>query len=326
MTRAWTWQESSSKLTLAILHVFKNPLPNTAISPSQGTARLKSIFQNSLCVRKENTVFLYVDPYSVKGLVLARMRSVYDQIRRASSSVEVLLNFNVATFMRWGLAALKRHSEIPSDIDDQEPDYQADDPCENVEMSTLDSIAGGDWWRAIASDSSRSFVEKLAQFTSQYRKQMLSSFTYSASCEIKSKYEHRVPKYVLVYATRHFDGVSLMNDGMCKARRDFLGNQFSKPFLFDFTPEEEVVDLNELCNRLEMLLREKGKLTRESLRRHALLTDFGRYTTTDHNSAISSLLKAKRIFSSTGKARINDTVFLTVMPFPGQESKNTQGT
>ena len=114
---------------------------------------------------KQNTVFLYVDPYSVRGLVFVRMRSVYDQIRRASASVEVLLNFNVATFMRWGLAALKRHSDIPPEMDDPEADYQADDPNENVEMSTLDGIAGGDWWRAIASDSTRLFIEKLVLFT-----------------------------------------------------------------------------------------------------------------------------------------------------------------
>ena len=170
---------------------------------------------------KQNTVFLYVDPYSVRGLVFSRMKSVYDQISKSSASVEVLLNFNVATFMRWGLAALKRHADIPADMDDQDADYQADDPCENVEMATLDGIAGGAWWRGIATDSGKPFVERLTQFTSEYRKQMLSSFRFIASHEIKSKYEHQVPKYVLIFATRHPDGVFLMNDGMCKARRDF---------------------------------------------------------------------------------------------------------
>ena len=163
--------------------------------------------------------------------------------------------------MRWGLAALKRHADIPADMDDQDADYQADDPCENVEMATLDGIAGGAWWRGIATDSGKPFVERLTQFTSEYRKQMLSSFRFIASHEIKSKYEHQVPKYVLIFATRHPDGVFLMNDGMCKARRDFLGKQFSKGFLFDFTPEKEVVDLEQLCNSIEALAREKGNLT-----------------------------------------------------------------
>jgi len=189
-------------------------------------------------------------------------------------------------------------------------------------MATLDGIAGGAWWRGIATDSGKPFVERLTQFTSEYRKQMLSSFRFIASHEIKSKYEHQVPKYVLIFATRHPDGVFLMNDGMCKARRDFLGKQFSKGFLFDFTPEKEVVDLEQLCNSIEALAREKGNLTRKSLRAQAMWKHFGRYMSSDHNSAIASLLETNRLFSSSGKTRINDTVLLSTKPFPGQEPGN----
>ena len=56
---------------------------------------------------RTHSVFLYVDPYSVKGLTFGRMKRVYDRIHDARASVEVLMNFNVATFMRWGLAVLR---------------------------------------------------------------------------------------------------------------------------------------------------------------------------------------------------------------------------
>ena len=39
---------------------------------------------------------------------------------------------------------------------------------------------------------------------------MRPSFKYVASCAIKAKYRHRVPKYRLIYATRHEDGLELM--------------------------------------------------------------------------------------------------------------------
>lgn len=103
---------------------------------------------------KTETVFLYVDPYTVKGLVFDQMKAVYDQIHEASASVEVLMNFNVATFMRWALAALKRVEELPIDATNEDADYQADDPNERVEIATLNKIAGGDYWQSIASDSS----------------------------------------------------------------------------------------------------------------------------------------------------------------------------
>ena len=99
-------------------------------TPRHGTFdnRLPALAQRA----RSHTVFLYVDPYSVRGLVFSRMKQVFDQIQRASASVEVLLNFNVVIFMRWALAALRRCSQLPADDDDA--DYGADDPNESVEV------------------------------------------------------------------------------------------------------------------------------------------------------------------------------------------------
>ena len=146
-------------------------------------------------------------------------------------------------------------------------------------------------------------------------RRMLSSFTYVASCEIKAKYHHRVPKYHLIYATRHEDGLELINDAMCKARREFLGAEFTKGMLFDLTPEEEVPDLSELRKSLLALVPEDGGLSRKALRLKGLLAHFGRHEVKDYNAAIGELLKSGRLHSGTGKARINDDVLLARGPF-----------
>jgi three-Cys-motif partner protein len=266
---------------------------------------------------RQNTVFLYVDPYTVKGLIFARMKDVYDQIRKASASVEVLLNLNVATFMRWALAALKakrKADETAEDIDSDEVDYQADDPTESVELATLDGIAGGDYWRKIATDSQSSFPQKLQHFTESYLEKLTSSFTFAASYDIKSKYENKVPKYALVYGTRHADGVELMNDGMCKARLDFLGQQFSAGRLFDCTPDEERPDYDMLKQDVISVIKEDGPLTRKALRNRMIWNHFGKFESKEVNKVIGDLLKSQRLFSSTGKTRINDDVRLSVGP------------
>ena len=77
-----------------------------------GTDHLRPTLPELAERAKQNTVFLYLDPYTVKELVFEQMKAVYDQIRRVSASVEVLLNFNVVTFMRWALAAVKRQVEF----------------------------------------------------------------------------------------------------------------------------------------------------------------------------------------------------------------------
>ena len=267
---------------------------------------------------RQNTVFLYVDPYTVKGLIFERMKEVYDQIRKASASVEILLNLNVATFMRWALAALKakrKADEVAEAIDPEEVDYQADDPTESVELATLDGIAGGDYWRKIATDPLTSFPQKLQHFTESYLEKLASSFTFAASCDIKSKYEHKVPKYTLVYGTRHPDGVELMNDAMCKARLDFLGRQFNTGTLFDCTPDQERPDFDKLTQDVISVIKEDGPLTRKALRNKMIWNHFGKFESKDVNNVIGDLLKSKRLFSSTGKTRINDDVRLSISPF-----------
>jgi three-Cys-motif partner protein len=264
---------------------------------------------------RQNTVFLYVDPYNVRGLAFERMKAVYDQIRTSSSSVEVLLNFNAATFMRWALAAVQRHKEIPVETADEPLDQLEDASGEPVELATLDAIAGGDYWRAIALDKALSFPQRLDLLVSEYMDRMLPSFTYVASCEIKEKYHHRVPKYHLIFATRHGDGLELINDAMCKARREFLGAEFTKGMLFDLTPEEEMPDLSELRKGLLALVPEGGPISRKALRLEGLFAHFGRHEVKDYNAAIGDLLKAGKLQSSTGKARINDEVLLAREPF-----------
>lgn len=259
---------------------------------------------------RQNTVFLYVDPYNVRGLTFERMKAVYDQIRTSSTSVEVLLNFNAATFMRWALAALQRYQDIPSETDDEPLDQIEDASGGPVELATLNAITGGDYWRPIALDQALDFPQKLDRLTEEYMGRMMSSFTYVARCEIKAKYHHRVPKYYLIYATRHGDGLELINDAMCKARLEFLGNEFKKDYLFDFTPESELPDLGELKRDLLAVVGKEGGLSRKGLRLKGLLDHFGRFESKDYNTAIGELLKAGKLSSSTGKTRINDDVVL----------------
>jgi three-Cys-motif partner protein len=266
---------------------------------------------------RHNTVFLYVDPYSVRSLVFDEMQKVYQQIKEAGSSVEVLLNFNVPIFMRWALAALKRHEEIPV-FEDQafESDtFGVDEANESVELSTLDAIAGGSYWREIAIESGLDFPSKLERFMKEYTRKMGASFKWIGWYGVKMKYEHQIPKYMLVYATRHPDGIQLMNDAMCKARRQFVQDQFPLDFtLFgpqDRRPAEELVDDDTLNSEVIELVPTSGTVTRKKIRLQVLEHHFCRYSSSDVNHAVGRLLKAGRIRCVAGKNRINDNDLLS---------------
>jgi three-Cys-motif partner protein len=268
---------------------------------------------------QQNTVFLYVDPYSVRSLVFDPMYRVYEQIQKAGTSVEVLLNFNAPIFMRWGLAALKRHGqlgdvEIPVNEDAEE--FGVDAPEESVELTTLNGIAGGDYWQAIAADGSLPFLQKLELFTSAYMKLMEGSFKWVRCYGVKSKYQHTIPKYYLIYATRHDDGIALMNDAVCKARREFVKDEFPQDGqLFDTTPAGEVVDIQKLAQELLLAAPAQGTITRRELRLESMKQHFGRYSSQDYSKAVSELITKNGLFSETGKSRINDNVRLSRQMF-----------
>jgi three-Cys-motif partner protein len=268
---------------------------------------------------RRNTVFLYVDPYVVRNLLFEEMRRVYQQIQKASASVEVLINFNASDFLRWGLAALKRQghlglSDAPLDEDDES--YVADQPTPSIELAELNSIAGGEYWQAIALNASVPFTDKLEQLMQGYSKLMAESFNWVCWYGVKAKYHHKVPKYYLLYATRSDDGIELMNDAMCKARREFVKHEFPQDgTLFDMTPTSETVDLVGLSNELMELAPDDTDFTRLELRLTALQNYFGRYSTKDYTAAVAALLKSRRLFSRSGRSRINDQEPLSKQAF-----------
>ncbi|MDZ4820218.1 MAG: three-Cys-motif partner protein TcmP [Planctomycetota bacterium] len=279
--------------------------------------RFEDVVQELATRAQSETLFLYIDPYTVKGLDFAKMQAVYDQIRKSGASVEVLMNFNVATFMRWALAAQKRHFGEGEDFGDA--DYQADDPNERVEIATLNSIAGGDYWQEIAQNG-LTFAQQLRQFATCYAQQLGRSFAFVCSYPVKSAYKHKVPKYLLIYATRSSHGLELMNDAMCNARQEFLGEQFPANTLFDLTPDHELSDFDELKTALVNTLRVNGPLKRKALRMKSLESFFCQFSKSQLNQNVKELLKARRLFSSTGKIVINDDVLLSAIPFQTNSS------
>ncbi|HEV8604631.1 MAG TPA: three-Cys-motif partner protein TcmP [Tepidisphaeraceae bacterium] len=286
--------------------------------PRLGT--FQSLLPELAALAKSNSVFLYIDPYSVDNLRFAEMRRVYEQIQNAAASVEVLMNFNVAIFMRWGLAALKRRAEntnfdflIDFPKDDEGDFLVPEDLMDGPEITTLNAIAGGDYWQEIALDTADTFTGKIERFVTAYKKLMNNSFKWVGSCAIKSRIDDQVPKYYLVYATRSNHGIELMNESMCKAKSEFLKSEL--PLIFNPTTAFEEVDAQKLCHDVMSLANDRRVFTRGELRLEGMKRFFGVYAAKDYTRAIKLLLEGGRLFSKTGSRRINDDLPLSKTPF-----------
>lgn len=202
------------------------------------TARLDS-FENSVAeigrLARDNTVFVYIDPYGIKPLKFSQLASIYRYIQRGSS-VEVLLNFNSPSFIRNGLAALKAESlkEMEHDLSDEE----LSDIDRTMHPEDIDAIAGGDYWREIIVANS-TFQDKEAKCVDTYLAAMTQYFNGVCSYPIKEKYAHTIPKYRLIFGSRHPDGMLLINDASCTARDNFLKAEVVDGYLLDLRKADE---------------------------------------------------------------------------------------
>ena len=246
---------------------------------------------------RNTTVFVYIDPYGIKSLRFDTLAGIYANIAKGSS-VEVLLNFNASSLIRNGLAALKYSQQ-----DDNEEDLDR-----TMTPADIDTIAGGDYWRGIVT-SDISFSDKENQCVSEYMRLMKRYFDEVCSYGIKEKYEHTIPKYRLIFGSRHEDAFILMNDAICNARDKFLGKQRVDGYLFDMRADDEIHDPARLRQAIMKSL--STSMTRKKLMGNAMRRLFAEYKESEYKRMIGILLKEGNLLANSGKTRINDREVLS---------------
>ncbi|MCX5805629.1 MAG: three-Cys-motif partner protein TcmP [Proteobacteria bacterium] len=290
------------------------------LEPFSAFAEAKQIdFRNYLddirSMARSSTIFLYVDPYGIKELPFSELSEIYRAIAEHNTSVEVLLNFNSTAFIRCGLVALKMDTQSF----DSEEGHDEENFCgaEGMSVEQMDVIAGGDYWKDIVSDSSFSFAEKEQKIVESYMKQMNEYFLMVCNYPVRQKYGH-LPKYRLIYGTRHEDGILLMNETMYKARERFLKHEFAEGFLFDTRPLEASKDMVLFTKRLYDITAENGHISRKNLKLTAMKEFFCCYNNSDYSKTVEKLLKGfegMKLYSRSRKTRINDNELLSAKPF-----------
>jgi len=261
---------------------------------------------------RTHTVFVYIDPYGLKPLKFSLLSSIYRYVK-SGTSVEVLMNFNSPSLIRNGRAALGlSQREVPEEEWFLESD---EDTTRTMSPEEIDEIAGGSYWRSIVS-SEITFSEMEEACAQEYMGQMRRYFQGVFNYPIKEKYTHKIPKYRLIFGSRHQDAMLLINDDVCNARDRFLKKERLDGWLFDLRQDDEKHDPIRLREAIRSVLGVCDKIKRRDLIVRSLEVVFGEYKESEHKAAISALIKEGIIFSETGKSRINNDVLLSVRAFP----------
>jgi len=250
-------------------------------------------------VARERSTFLFVDPYALKGLDFEQMDRVFKLIE-GNRSIEILLNFNAWAFGRTAMQAQQAANE------------NADGLGVHIESPLLDAVAGGNWWQAIVEQHS-DFGGLVDAVTVGFAKRLAGRFRFVAFHKIMESYQHRIPKYFLVYGSRSEKAVMVMNDVMASAKQRFIDQQAPmEGMLFDVRPVEFAPDVSEID---PLLMRcSSNWIQRAQLVREVVWANYGRLTESQIRKRIAALIHDGKLMSESGKNRINDQARICVSP------------
>ena len=258
---------------------------------------------------KNHSVFLYVDPWTVEGLEWERMDSVFQHLTISNMSIEILLNFNAPSFVRRGLAALKL--SIPESDPKIEDLEEIDAPFATLpSIERLNLVVDGDWWKTILS-SSATFSSKVQDMTKGVCSCLSKRFKEVCYYPIKAMPHHNIPKYCVIFASRHPDALILMNDQMVKCRNALAKLAMpEEPTLFEMRSTELVPDIENLP---EVILKHSSQPTERGIVILNVIREcFCQFANKDIRGCIEKMLIDGKICSETGKVRINDNVKIFV--------------
>jgi three-Cys-motif partner protein len=245
----------------------------------------------------DHSVFVYLDPIKPSDLLFDEMRSVYEQLR-VGQSVETLINFMSWGFLRGVWGSTRRITSNGSLR------------TEHPQVLHFNEIAGGTYWQKIAFDDSLSQIDRSDRLADGYASRLHQWFKYVLTYPIREKYESAHPKYHLVFGSRSFHAVDLMNRAMVKARREFIEAGFIKGFLFPNQPDREVIRPEEIEKIVIETCQKLGRTDWTNLRIGATIAYPSLYTDSEFNRAIKQAIKDRAITSDCPGLKIEENALV----------------
>lgn len=242
------------------------------------------------------TVFIYIDPYAIKGLEWSAIQQLLKLVAEGQS-VELLMNFNAPAFGRRARALLGR--TIPQDIDDKS----------DASVHELSSAVGGDWWKSIF-ETDEDFASQVKSLADRFCDQIRTLVPEVCSQSIFEHYRQTIPKYSMIFASRHRDTRELMNDAMASGLEKFAEETAEPDCLFEMRPESVAPDDSTLDEILISTL--NRPMRRKELIYHAMQHQIGRFKSGTYKTKINQLAKRDAIRTTHKNFRLNDDAM--VMP------------
>lgn len=233
-------QMSSSDVLASVVCIERRPKVAVDLRKHMAEYRFAEVWEGNCLTRIDEiaaraanaTVLLYVDPYEAAQLNLQQLSRVYRLIKQ--QSVEVLEVFMASAVIRHArqILALERQSASRGDssapllefMPEEENFWKRDEESASCETRAkmikssreqITSVVGGDYWEDIAAKELE-HDEHIRLLVSQYRKRLSEWFRATMAVPIHASDGGHAPKYYMVFGSRYWGALDLMNDAACK--------------------------------------------------------------------------------------------------------------
>jgi three-Cys-motif partner protein len=246
-------------------------------------------------VLKDHTVFLYLDPFGLKGCEFSTLEPFLN--RNTRFSTEILLTISVPIIHR--LAACS--NEVP---------LEKGRIKNNRERLT--KVFGGDYWQRILCQSMLSTRDRETQLIEAYRAKLKQYLPFVGSCPVRERSYSRT-KYFIVFASRHQDAMLLLNDIMLNAyftsmhQAQFAHSLFEEFHWSEIPPLEAATTENLETVVLNTVSRLPGA-TRANIWLDIIQNYFMRFRQSDYKNVVQQMVESNKLICPTPhtRKRLND--------------------
>jgi len=274
-----------------LAYVLSSFIEKHTVIPILGTAA--DLLTRVRQVLGDQTVFLYLDPFGLKGCEFATIEPF---LRRQNEySTEVVINLSVPIMHR--LAARKAITgggPVPARV--------------RSFHQRLSRVLGGDYWQSILWDDSKTPEEKTDEVMAKYRDRLTEfGLSYSGSCPVREKTGGRV-KYYITFCSRHSHAMLLMNDVMCTAYQQRMHEAETAGTLFEGTSWKDSRGFAELPKLVVGMAAAMPGTSRSDLWIELVQRQFMRFLASEYKEVVKTLVAGEKLrFEDVrGTGRLND--------------------
>ena len=240
------------------------------------------------------SVFLYLDPFGLKGCAFALIRPFLERSSRYST--EIVMTFNMPGVHRMAARKQVAAGKMTPQI--------------TANHQILDEVFGGDYWRQYLLDDNEATAEEREwKLIEAYRLHLTTYLRYVQYCPVRESSEARI-KYFIVCASRHIDCLQLMNEAMTKAYFKQMHAQSYKDSLFAESDWRADRDIRDLAQTIVATVGRLPQSPRNTIWQQIVQDHFMRYLASEYKEAVKTLVKQKVLCFSSQTKKLNDDALL----------------